>query len=100
MRIALRRRRLFNPPHHGDLISQVYLAELGVSARELASALGTPNRAVHRLLTGRAGLSAELAVRLPRTLGRSAESWRQMQRAYDLWHARRNADLSGVRPVR
>ena len=41
----------------------------------------------------------EMALRLSRCLGRSAESWLAMQDAYDLWHARQQLDLSTLEPV-
>lgn len=43
--------------------------------------------ALSRVVNGRAAVSAELAIRLAAALGGSAESWLNMQVAYDLWHA-------------
>jgi len=41
------------------------------------------------LLNGRAGVSAEMALRLEAGLGTSAEMWIGMQTAFDLWKARK-----------
>jgi len=40
-----------------------------------------------------------MALRLAAALGGSAESWLQMQAAYDLWQASKNPLRGGVRPV-
>jgi plasmid maintenance system antidote protein VapI len=37
-----------------------------------------------------------MALRLSKSLGRSAESWLAMQSNYDLWQARQRIDLSEV----
>lgn len=54
---------------------------------ELASRLGVSRVALSRVVNARAAMSAELAIRLARLLGGSAESWLRMQVSYDLWHA-------------
>ena len=45
--------------------------------------------ALSRVVNQRAGVSAELAIRLAAALGTSAEVWLNMQQAYDLWHAQK-----------
>lgn len=53
--------------------------------------------AVTRLLNGRSRVTAEIALRLSKVLGRSPESWMALQVQYDLWHARKNIDLKRPR---
>jgi addiction module HigA family antidote len=47
----------------------------------------------------RSGISPEMALRLSKALGRSPESWLAMQHSYDLWQARKSADLSAVQKI-
>jgi addiction module HigA family antidote len=47
----------------------------------------------------RSGISPEMALRLSKALGRSPESWLAMQHNYDLWVAKKSADLSAVQKV-
>ena len=54
---------------------------------------------VARLLAGASAVSPEMALRLAKTLGRSAESWLLMQHNHDLWQARQRVDLSRVEPL-
>jgi antitoxin HigA-1 len=77
--------RMHNPPHPGEVLADTVLQELTVT--ELASRLGISRVALSRVVNGRAAMSAELAIRLARLLGGSAESWLRMQVSYDLWHA-------------
>lgn len=90
---------MHNPPHPGEFIAAVYLQPNEISGRELAAKLGVAPSTLNRVLTGTSGISPEMALRLAKGLGRSAESWLVMQHNYDLWHARRRANLKGVSKV-
>ena len=79
--------RMFNPPHPGEVLQDTVLADGRISVSEFARKLGVSRVALSRVVNGRAAMSAELAIRLARLLGGSAESWLRMQVTYDLWHA-------------
>ena len=87
---------MFNPMHPGEFIAEVYLKEHHISGRELAEKLDVAPSTLNRILKGTSGITPEMALRLSKTLSRSAESWLQMQQNYDLWHARRKLDLKRV----
>ena len=91
---------MHNPPHPGEFIRDVYLEPHGLSVRALAESLSVSPSTLNRVITGQSGISPEMALRLTKALGRSPESWLAMQHNYDLWHAKKKADLSGVRKVR
>jgi addiction module HigA family antidote len=90
---------MHNPPHPGEFIREVYLSELQMSIREVASKLQVSPSTFNRIVQERSRVTPEMALRLSRCLGRSAESWLAMQDAYDLWHARQQLDLSTLEPV-
>ena len=69
--------RMFNPPHPGEVL-QAYLPE-GTSVTEAAQKLGVSRQALSAILNGRAGISAEMAVRLSKALSTSADLWLGMQ---------------------
>jgi addiction module HigA family antidote len=77
---------MFNPPHPGEVLQDTVLSACGLWT-EFAKRLGVSRVALSRVVNGRAAVSAELAIRLAAALGGSAESWLQMQAAYDLWRA-------------
>jgi addiction module HigA family antidote len=91
---------MHNPPHPGEFISAVYLEPNGLSGRELAAKLDVSPSTLNRVLTGRSGISPEMALRLAKCLGRSAESWLALQQAHDLWQAKRHVDLRGVESLK
>ncbi len=61
----------------------------GVSVTAAAKHLGVTRVALSRILNGKTGISAEMALRLSDALGTTAESWTEMQGQYDLWQASR-----------
>lgn len=91
---------MYNPPHPGEFISEVYLEPSHITGRELAAVLGVSPSTLNRVLNGVSGVSPSMALRLSKALGRSAESWLAMQSSYDLWHARRTVKLSQVKRLK
>lgn len=82
--------RMFNPPHPGEVLKDGVMVE-GVTVTGLAKQLGVTRVALSRVLNARAGISADMALKLARVFGGSAESWLYMQANYDLWQAERRA---------
>lgn len=80
--------RMHNPAHPGEVLRE-YLPD-GVTVTEAARRLRVTRQALSALLNGRAGVSADMALRLSQALGTSAEMWLSMQVAYDLWRAERS----------
>jgi len=70
----------------------VYLDELDISASDLANALEINKATLSRLLNEKADLSPTLALKLSEVLGRSAQSWMNMQANHSL--AKIEADLN------
>lgn len=77
---------MYNPPHPGRVLRE-YLGEMEVS--EAAMRLGVSRTTLSRVLNGRAGISADMSLRLSDALGTHAGFWSGMQMKYDLWHASR-----------
>lgn len=90
---------MHKPPHPGEFIFAVYLEPFGVSGRELAVQLDVAASTLSRVLSGVSRVTPEMALRLSKALGRSAESWVTMQDAHDLWVTRQHLDLGRVRPL-
>jgi addiction module HigA family antidote len=79
--------RMHNPPHPGGVLKDGVFANGLISVTDAAAALGVTRVALSRVLNGRAGVSAEMAVRLGKWLGTGPETWINMQSHYDLWRA-------------
>ena len=91
---------MHNPPHPGEFIQSVYLAPNNLSCREVADKLRVAASTLHRVLNGSSGISADMALRLSKSIGRTPESWLAMQDNYDLWQAKQTADLRDVVKVK
>ena len=77
-----------NPPHPGTVVLQECVEPLGLSITDAAAALGVTRTTLSELVNGRRGISPEMAVRLSKVFGGSAESWLIQQAQYDLTHVR------------
>lgn len=83
---------MHNPPHPGALIREECLAPLGLSVTAAAAGLGVTRKALSELLNGHSGVSPEMAIRLAKAFGSTAETWLALQMQYDLWQAEQRAD--------
>src|SRR5579885_48505 len=88
---------MHNPPHPGGIIRRQCLDALGLSVTEAAKGLGITRQALSDLLNGKAGVSVDMAIRLSKAFGSSAETWLGLQTAYDLAQARGRARNIKVR---
>ena len=82
---------MHNPPHPGEIIREDCLAALNLTVTEAAEGLGVTRKTLSAILNGRAGISAEMALRLSKAFGSTPDHWLRMQLAYDLWQARHKA---------
>src|SRR5438552_6947624 len=78
-----------NPPHPGGFVLRQCIEPLGLSITDAATALGVTRTTLSELVNGKRGISPEMAVRLSKVFGGSAESWLVQQAQYDLAHGSR-----------
>jgi antitoxin HigA-1 len=91
---------MYNPPHPGEFITDIYLEPNGISGRELAEKLDVAPSTLSRVLKGSSRVTPEMALRLSKAIGRTPESWLTMQDAHDLWVARQSVNLKRVSKLR
>ncbi len=80
---------MLNPPHLGELIRES-MDEMGWGVAEAAARLGCEQGTLSRLLNGKAGISASMALALEEIGWGAADHWMRMQASYDLARARRD----------
>lgn len=83
---------MYNPPHPGEVIKELYLEPLELSVTAAAKALGVSRKTLSAVINGHAGVSPEMAIRLSIAFNTSAESWVNQQAQYELWQAEQNRD--------
>ena len=86
--------------HPGEVIKELYIKESGLSLRTVAEALGVSAPTFSRLVSGKSSISVEMAFRLERVLGGSAESWLQMQTNYDLWRTKQSEKYQEIKKLK
>lgn len=90
---------MYNPPHPGEFIHDIYMEPFGYSCRFVAKQLDVAGSTLSRILKGQSSISPEMALRLSKALGRTPESWLTMQDNYNLWQAKQNVSLTNVHSI-
>ena len=72
------------PVHPGEVLREDYMLPLALSANALARALGVTAARINDIVRERRGITGDTALRLARYFGTDAQSWLNLQSAYDL----------------
>ncbi len=86
-----------NPPHPGMSVRYDCLEPLKLTVTKAAEVLGVTRQALNNLVNGKAGISPEMAIRLDKAFGGTAEGWLALQMAFDLAQARKNERVIHVK---
>ena len=76
------------PMHPGEILLAEFLRPMGLSQYRLAKDIGVQPTRINQIVQGKAGISADTALRLGRYFQMSAEFWINAQGHYDLERAR------------
>jgi addiction module HigA family antidote len=79
------------PIHPGEILHEDYLIPLGLSVNALANALRVPATRLHEIVKEWRSITPDTALRLARYFGGDAQSWMNLQTAYDLRVAEQQA---------
>jgi addiction module HigA family antidote len=85
-----------NPPHPGIGIRDE-INELGLTVANAANGLGVTRQQLYRVMKGDSSITPEMAVRLQKALGGTAEGWLRLQLNYDLAQVQRRASSIKVK---
>ena len=69
--------------HPGEILADE-LAELDMSAAELARALHVPANRISQILSGKRAITADTALRLGQWFGTGPDLWLNLQKSYEL----------------
>ena len=72
------------PPHPGLSVRHDCIEPRGLTITDAAEILGVTRQTLNNLVNGRSGISPEMAIRLDKAFGGGAQTWLQLQMAYDL----------------
>ena len=99
-----------NPPHPGRLVKE-NIEDLRLSVADAAQGLGITRQQLYNVISGKSAITpemaaarplgvlspAEMAVRLEKAIGSTADAWLRMQAAHDLAQIRTRRDKIKVR---
>jgi addiction module HigA family antidote len=90
------------PIHPGEILREDFMLDHGLTVSALASALGVSRQSVNELVRERRAVSPEMALRLGRLFGNSAEFWLNLQRSIDLFdaHTATADQMEHIKPLR
>src|SRR5437899_1637095 len=87
---------MYNPPHVGEVLKDLYLDPLELTITEVSGALGVTRQTLSELVNGKIGVSAEMAMKLSKAFATTPEMWVNLQTQYELWQVR-NINLSLIK---
>jgi antitoxin HigA-1 len=88
------------PTHPGEMLLEEFLKPLGITQMDAAARMRVPFQRLNTLVKGKRGVTADTALRLAVLTGMDAAFWMGLQADFDLWHARRDIDLSKITPLK
>lgn len=84
------------PTHPGRILRVYAVPALELPKTAIADHLGISRQTLYDLLAEKQPVTPQMAVRIGKFLGNGPALWLNMQTAYDLWHAKRETDVSGI----
>ena len=89
------------PTHPGEMLLEEFLKPMGITQRELATAINVPYQRVNEIINGRRGVTPNTALRLAKAFGVSAGFWMNIQLRWDLYFAKKSESdiIDDIKPL-
>jgi addiction module HigA family antidote len=78
------------------MLLEEFLKPLKISQSAFALRLGISFPRLNEIIRGKRRVTSEMALRLARVLGMSADFWLGLQQDWDLWHALRSKKAQAI----
>lgn len=92
-------KRKMKPAHPGPQLYELLIAERDTSITDTAKELGVSRKQLSEVVNGIASITPEMALRIEKVFGSSAELWLKLQAKYDLWMADNSGKLDHLQPL-
>ena len=94
------RERKRPPVHPGRILNNQYLEPLHLTKTKMAAILGVSRKTVSKLVNEHTAITSDMALRLSQAFKTTPDLWLNLQKNYDLWHARRKSqEWKKIQPV-
>ena len=88
------------PTHPGEMLVEEYLKPLGMTQAAAAKLLDISRNRLNEIIMARRGVTPDTALRLERVFGASAQSWLNLQLAWDLYHVEHGPAARAIRGLK
>jgi len=87
--------------HPGEILNEEFLAPMGITAYRLAKETNLPQTAISDIIKGKRNITAQIALRLSKYFGTTAQFWMGLQDDFDLEEEkeRYKKELTKIRPL-
>ncbi len=87
------------PAHPGVILRCDYLEPLSVPVSKIAECLRVSRKTMSKIVNGQGSVTPDMALRLSKAFGTTPDLWLNLQKNYDLWHARKSEEWQNIQPV-
>ena len=88
------------PTHPGEILKELYLDPMNIGISAFADRIGISRKTVSAIINGHRRVTPDMAVRFSMALpNTSADMWLNLQKACDLFDARRELAHVSITPV-
>jgi addiction module HigA family antidote len=89
------------PSHPGEMLLEEFLIPMGLTQKELASAIHVPYQRINEIINKKRGITPSTALRLSRFFGVSEDFWLNLQLRWDLYKAKKleNEEIVSIKPL-
>ncbi|WP_084374002.1 HigA family addiction module antitoxin [Reichenbachiella faecimaris] len=70
--------------HPGEILEKDFLEPMGITAYRLSKAIGVQQTRISQIIKGKTSITADMATRLSKYFGTSAELWMNLQSKHDI----------------
>ncbi len=92
--------KAYEPLHPGFIVREILIVGAELTVTEMAQKLDVHRTTVSRLLNGKAGISADMALRLSKLLPNTdIQFWLNLQRDYDIWTVQQYGNKLHIKPL-
>ncbi len=88
------------PTHPGEILLREFLEPLGMTQYDAADKLRISRVRLNQIIKARRGVTPDTALRLARLFGMQAQTWLNMQLAWDLYHAMHSEASREINKIR
>jgi len=90
------------PIHPGEILLEEFIKPYGITPAELSRRIGISHKEINAVINGKKAISTDMALRLSRLFGTSAELWLSGQMKWDIWHRLHGEhvdELEEIKPI-